>query len=177
MRESADSWRDIAGSDDDAVARMVREDRIDILVDLAGHSKGNRLGVFARGPAPVQMTWLGYPDTTGLAAVDFRITDDTADPAPAAEQRHTEKLLRMNECFLCYQPPADAPPVKLREAGAPVVFSSFNNIAKVNAETIRWWGRILTGVPDSRLVLKSSPLNFPDTVDRVLDSLEARRHR
>jgi predicted O-linked N-acetylglucosamine transferase (SPINDLY family) len=172
MRGSADGWRDIAGSDDDAVARMVREDRIDILVDLAGHSKGNRLGVFARGTAPVQLTWLGYPDTTGLAAVDFRITDHTADPAPAAEQRHTEKLLRMDACFLCYQPPADAPPVKPREAGTPVVFSSFNNIAKVNAETIRLWGRILAGVPHSRLVLKSSALSFPDTVDRLLDGFE-----
>jgi len=172
MRESADGWRDVAGSDDDAVARMVREDRIDILFDLAGHSKGNRLGVFARRPAPVQITWLGYPDTTGLAAVDFRITDHTTDPAPAAEQRHTEKLLRIDDCFLCYQPPADAPPVKPREPGAAVVFSSFNNIAKVNAETIRIWGRILAGVPRSRLVLKSSPLNFPDTVDRFVDALE-----
>ena len=172
MRESADGWRDIAGSDDEAVARMVREDRIDILFDLAGHSKGNRLGVFARGTAPVQMTWLGYPDTSGLSAVDFRVTDSTADPAPAAEQRHTEKLLRIDDCFLCYEPPADAPPVKPRVPGAAVVFSSFNNIAKVNAETIRWWGRILAGVPGSRLALKSSPLNFPDTVDRVLDALE-----
>ena len=172
MREAADGWRDIAGSDDDAVARMVREDGIDILVDLAGHSKGNRLGVFARRSAPVQITWLGYPDTTGLAAIDFRITDETADPAPAAEQRHTENLLRVDGSFLCYQPPADAPALRSREAGTPAVFASFNNIAKVNAETLRMWGRILAGVPGSRLVLKSSALNFPDTVDRVTDALE-----
>jgi protein O-GlcNAc transferase len=172
MREAADGWRDIAGSDDEVVARLVREDRIDILVDLAGHSKGNRLGVFARRAAPVQVTWLGYPDTTGLPAIDFRITDETADPAPAAEQRHTENLLRVDGSFLCYQPPADAPVLRPREAGTPVVFSSFNNIAKVNAETLRMWGRILTGVPGSRLVLKSSSLKFPDTVDRVIDALE-----
>ena len=172
MREAADGWRDIAGSDDDAVARMVREDGIDILVDLAGHSKGNRLGVFARGAAPVQITWLGYPDTTGLAAIDFRITDESADPAPAAEQHHTENLLRVGGSFLCYQPPADAPAPRPREAGMPVVFSSFNNIAKVNAETLRMWGRILAGMPGSRLVLKSSALQFPDTVDRVTEALE-----
>jgi protein O-GlcNAc transferase len=172
MRESADGWRDVANADDESVARMVREDGIDILFDLAGHSKGNRLGVFARRPAPVQMTWLGYPDTTGLGAIEFRVTDHTADPAPAAEHRHTEKLLRIDDCFLCYQPPADAPAVKPRVPGAALVFSSFNNIAKVNAETIRLWGRILAGAPGSRLALKSAPLNFPDTVDRVTDALE-----
>ena len=172
MREAADGWRDVAGCDDESIARMVRDDRIDILFDLAGHSKGNRLGAFACRPAPLQMTWLGYPDTTGLAAVDFRITDRTADPAPAAEQRHTETLLRIDDCFLCYQPPVDAPPVQPREPSTAVVFSSFNNIAKVNAVTIRLWGRILAGVPGSRLALKSSSLNFPDTVDRLLDALE-----
>ena len=117
MREAADGWREVAAIDDDAVARMVREDRIDILIDLAGHSKGNRLGVFARRAAPVQMTWLGYPDTTGLAAIDSRITDHTADPAPGAEQRHSERLLRIESGFLSYLPPADAPPVKPRAAG------------------------------------------------------------
>ena len=172
MRESADGWREVAAIDDDAVARMVRDDRIDILIDLAGHSKGNRLGVFARRAAPVQMTWLGYPDTTGLAAVDSRITDHTADPAPGAEQRHSERLLRIESGFLSYQPPADAPPVKPRAPEAPVVFSSFNSLAKVNADTLRLWGRILAGVPGSRLVLKSSVLGFPDTVDRLLDAFE-----
>jgi len=151
---------------------MVREDRIDILIDLAGHSKGNRLGVFARRAAPVQMTWLGYPDTTGLAAIDSRITDHTADPSPGAEQRHSERLLRIESGFLSYLPPADAPLVKPRAPGAAVVFSSFNSLAKVNADSLRLWGRILAGVPGSRLVLKSSVLGFPDTVDRLLDAFE-----
>ena len=172
MREAADGWREVAAIDDDAVARMVREDRIDILIDLAGHSKGNRLGVFARRVAPVQLTWLGYPDTTGLAAIDSRITDHTADPAPAAELRHSERLLRIESGFLSYLPPADAPPVKPRAPGAAVVFSSFNSLAKVNAQSLRLWGRILAGVPGSRLVLKSSVLGFPDTVDRLLDAFE-----
>ena len=171
MRELADDWRAAANSDDAALAQMVRDDRIDILIDLAGHSKGNRLGVFARRPAPVQLTWLGYPDTTGLPAIDYRITDSMADPAPAAAI-NTETLLRIDDCFVCYQPPADAPSVTLREAGSVVVFASFNNIAKVNAQIIAWWAEILAGVPDSRLAIKSSSLNFPDTVDRVLDSFE-----
>ena len=172
MRGIADGWRDVAGVDDETLERMIREDKIDILFDLAGHTKGNRLGVFARRPAPLQMTWLGYPDTTGLAAIDYRITDITVDPAPAAEARHTERLLRIDDCFLCYQPPPDCPPVAARGTASAVVFSSFNNIAKLNAETIRAWAKILTAVPGSRLALKSSALDFPDTVDRLLDSCE-----
>lgn len=172
MRGLADGWRDIAGTNDAAVERAIRDDKIDILFDLAGHTKGNRLGVFARQAAPVQMTWLGYPDTTGLSVVDFRITDGAADPAPTAEERHTESLLRMADCFLCYQPPPDAPAAAPREAATEVVFSSFNNIAKLNHETLRMWGQILAAVPASRLALKASALNYPDTVDRLLDSCE-----
>ena len=172
IRRLADGWRDVANVDDDALDSMLRADGIDILIDLAGHSKGNRLGVVARRPAPVQITWLGYPDTSGLAAMDYRITDHTADPAPAAEERHTESLLRMDDCFLCYQPPPDSPPVVVREPAAAVVFSSFNNLAKLNAQTIRVWGTILAAVPGSRLVLKAAALGFPDTVDRLLDCCE-----
>jgi len=173
MRRSADGWRDIADANDDAVEQMIRADRIDILVDLAGHSKGNRLGVFARKPAPIQMTWLGYPDTTGLDAVDFRITDRVADPEPDAELRHSERLLRIDDAFLCYQPPPDSPPVSERSGSTPgVVFSSFNNVAKLNEETLRVWGKILAGVPGSRIALKAASLGFPDTVDRILDCCE-----
>ncbi|MEO7727601.1 MAG: hypothetical protein ABIS45_10145 [Burkholderiales bacterium] len=172
MRDLADGWRHVADADDQALDRMVRDDRIDILVDLAGHSKGNRLGVFLRRPAPVQMTWLGYPDTTGLAAIDYRITDRKADAEQDFAARHTETLLCMDDSFLCYEPPSDAPPVKSRESVAVLVFSSFNNIAKLNGDTILLWSRILAGVPEARLALKSNALKFPDTVDRVLDSFE-----
>ena len=172
IRALADGWRDVADVDDDALDGMIRADRIDILVDLAGHSKGNHLGVFARRPAPVQLTWLGYPDTTGLATVGYRITDHTADPAPGAQRRHTEHLLRMDDCFLCYQPPPDSPPVAARGPASPIVFASFNSIAKLNEETIRTWGAILAAMEGSRLVLKSAALGFPDTVDRLVDSFE-----
>jgi predicted O-linked N-acetylglucosamine transferase (SPINDLY family) len=171
IRGMAAGWRDVADKSDEDLEKMIRDDSIDILVDLAGHSKGNRLTVFARKPAPVQMTWLGYPDTTGVDTVDFRITDHVADPEPQAERWHSERLLRVDKLFLCYQPPADSPPVNTNASRASeVVFSSFNNIAKVNDETVRLWSKILAAVPASRLVIKSASLAFPDTADRVLAS-------
>ncbi len=173
MRRLADGWRDIADATDDAVEKMIRDDKIDILIDLAGHSKGNRLDVFARKPAPIQMTWLGYPDTTGLDAVDFRITDYIVDPEPDAKHRHTERLLNIDGGFLCYQPPQDSPPVSERDSSASgIVFSSFNNVAKLNEPTIRTWVKILAAVPGSRIVMKAASLSYPDTVDRVLDCFE-----
>ena len=172
IRGLADGWRDVANVGDTALESQIRTDGIDILIDLAGHSKGNRLSTIARRPAPVQFTWLGYPDTTGLAAMDYRITDQTADPAPAADGRHTERLLRMEGCFLCYQPPADSPPVAVRDTAAAVVFSSCNNLAKLNGQTLRMWGTILAAVPGSRLVLKAAALGFPDTVERLLEACE-----
>ena len=105
----ADGWSDVADASDDTIETMIRNDGIDILVDLAGHSKGNRLEIFARKPAPIPMTWLGYPNTTGLETIDFRITDPVTDPAPGAEQLHSERLLRIGGIFLCYRPPDDSP--------------------------------------------------------------------
>ena len=174
MREQSDAWRDVAGATDAALERTIRDDHIDILVDLAGHSKGNRLGVFARKAAPLQMTWLGYPDTTGLDTVDCRITDGVADPAPEADSRHTERLLRLDHGFLCYKPPQDSPPVS-SPAHPPshVVFASFNNILKVNPAMIEVWAGILARVPGSRLILKSASLNQADTVDRVRECCES----
>lgn len=162
----ADSWRHVHGEDDDALAARIHDDGIDILVDLGGHTKLNRLGVFAQKPAPVQMTWIGYPDTTGLPAMDYRITDAIADPAPQAEALHTERLLRLDAPFLCYQPPLDSPAVAAREGG-PVTFGSFNMLAKLNDPVVELWGRILAAVPDSRLVLKSGALKHAETAMRV----------
>ena len=174
MRDRSDAWRDVAGATDIALEQTIRDDRIDILIDLAGHSKGNRLGVFARRAAPVQMTWLGYPDTTGLDTVDCRITDGVADPAPEADSRHTERLLRLDCGFLCYKPPQDSPPVSTpAHPPSDVVFASFNNILKVNRAMIEVWAGILARVPGSRLILKSASLNYPDTADRVRECCES----
>lgn len=164
-------WRQVHEEDDETLARLICADGIDILVDLSGHTAGNRLGVFARKPAPVQMTWLGYADTTGMAAIDYRITDAMSDPVPHAESFHTERLLRLNDVFLCYRPAEEAPPVTARSEGA-VVFGSFNALEKVNEQTISVWARILEAIPDARLLVKAKLLQFRDTERRFRQALE-----
>jgi predicted O-linked N-acetylglucosamine transferase (SPINDLY family) len=153
-----DEWRDIRALGDDEAARRIAEDGIDVLVDLAGHTGGGRLLLFARKPAAVQVSWLGYPDTTGLTAMDFRLTDRHADPE-GCDAFYTEKLVRLEQGFLCYGAPANAPDPS---PGAPsrggVAFGSFNNLAKVTPATLRLWARILAGVPRARLVVKAQAL-------------------
>ena len=138
FRAMSDGWHDVPDADGSELAAMVRADRIDVLVDLAGHSKANKLEAFALKPAPVQVTWLGYPDTTGLPAMDIRLTDAIADPAPQAEALNSEKLVRIEGSFLCYQPPVDSPPPGAHiHPPSAIVFGSFNNIAKISAGTVR----------------------------------------
>jgi len=168
LRERSDRWRDIAGQSDEAVAALIRGDGIDILVDLAGHTARNRLLVFARRPAPIQVTWLGYPDTTGLDAIDYRLTEAVSDPA-GNEAWHSEQLFRLPETFSCYQPPADSPPVgplPAAEAG-PLTFGCFNHLAKVTPATLRLWAEILRELPGSRLLLKSRGLADHETAARL----------
>jgi predicted O-linked N-acetylglucosamine transferase (SPINDLY family) len=156
----ADRWRDVVGLGDGEAAETICADGVDILVDLAGHTGNSRLSVLARKPAPVQGTWLGYPNTSGMTAVDFRVTDSVADPEGQADALHTERLVRLDGGFLCYKPPADAPavgPLPAHENGF-VRFASCNNLAKAAAPAIAAWARILARVPGSRLLLKSKPL-------------------
>lgn len=160
LREAADLWRDIVAMSDADAATLIAADGIDILVDLSGHTAGNRLGVFAHRPAPVQVSWIGYPDTTGLPAMDYRLTDVWADPEGDADVRTTEKLLRIPGGFLCYAPPGDAPdpgPLPFDRDGI-VTFGSLNNLAKVNDTVVAVWARILNAVPRSHLMLKSATL-------------------
>ncbi len=160
LRGLADEWRDIRGESGDGAARLIRDDHIDILVDLAGHTGGGRPLVFARKPAPVQVAWLGYPNTTGLAEMDHRLTDGIADPAGEADRFHTEKLLRLPDGFLCFAPDADSPePGELRAlAAGRVTFGCFNNLAKVTPEMVALWSRLLGAVPQARLLLKAHAL-------------------
>lgn len=162
-------WRDIARLNDDAAATLIRRDGIDLLVDLAGHTARNRLGVFARRAAPVQVTWLGYPNTTGLRQMDFRLTDAVADPDGEADARHSERLVRLPASFVCYEPPENAPePGRLPAAhGGGVTFGCFNNLAKVGPATVRLWAALLHTVPRSRLMLKSRGLADPRTAEWV----------
>ncbi|MGB5986179.1 MAG: tetratricopeptide repeat protein [Desulfobacterales bacterium] len=168
IRQSCDKWRSTVGHPDQIAAEQIHRDQIDILVDLAGHTADNRLGIFVRKPAPIQVSWLGYPGTTGLSRMDYRLTDSVADPKPEADPFYTERLHHLPKGFLCYRPPDNAPPVvaKNTDSQAPIVFGSFNNLPKINERVIALWAKILRRVPNSRLLLKSKPLADKTTRDR-----------
>jgi protein O-GlcNAc transferase len=153
-------WRDIVGMTDEQAAALVRSDKIDILVDLAGHTSCNRMLLFARKPAPVQASWLGYPNTTGLPTMDYRIVDNYTDPPGMTDPFYTEKLMRMSETFLCYHPEKDSPEVGPLPAlrSGHVTLGSFNIISKVSPEAISVWSHILREIPNSRLLLKAKSL-------------------
>jgi len=169
LRRQAGQWRDISRLTDAELDAWIRRDRIDILVDLAGHTARNRLAVFARRPAPVQVTWLGYPNTTGLSAIDYRLTDAFCDPPGQTEAWHSEKLFRLPRAFSCYRPPEESPAVEPLPApsAGKVTFACFNNFAKVSPETVRRWARILRETRGSVLLLKSRGLGDPATAMAV----------
>ncbi|MCW5592915.1 MAG: tetratricopeptide repeat protein [Burkholderiales bacterium] len=161
-RGAAERFVTVAGLTDDSFVQLVREHRIDVLVDLSGHTADNRLLAFARRAAPVQATWLGYINTTGLAAMDFRITDAQVDPPGATEQWHTETLLRLPASLWCYRSwpcSPDVCPSPGLERGY-VTFGSTANPAKLNASLLRAWKRLLGRVPGSRLLVHA-----PEDVD------------
>lgn len=162
---------------DAEVEALIRLDGIDVLVDLSGHTVGNRLPVFARKPAPVQVTYLGYPNTTGLDAMDYRVTDALTDPPGWGEHIHSEELIRLEEGFLCYQPLQSCPDIRghaASESGEGVVFGSFNELLKVTADTVAAWCEILERVPGSRLTIKGTTLGDEGTRKRVLDRFSER---
>ena len=155
LRAYADDWRDIWRLADDALIELIRTDRIDILVDLSGHTASNRLAVFARRAAAVQVSYLGYPASTGLATMDYRITDAVTDPPVPADDWHCERLLRMPDSQWCFRPfgmPAAAGPLPARGAGF-VRFGSFNNLAKASDTLLRCWVQILVKLPTAHLRL------------------------
>jgi predicted O-linked N-acetylglucosamine transferase (SPINDLY family) len=153
IRARAGAWREIAGLSDDAVAGLIREDRIDILIDLSLHSGGNRLGVFARRPAPVQLTYLAYPGSTGLAAMDYRFSDPELDH-PDEETEHSEKTIRL-PTYWCFQPPHDAPDVKSPPYGSNgyITFGCLNQFQKVSVPAQRLWATLMSKVKDSRMLI------------------------
>ncbi len=153
----ADHWRPIAGQSDEEVAGLVRSDGVDILVDLAGHTGDNRLRLFARRPAPIQVTWLGYPTSTGLSAIDYRLSDAVVDPEDDSAIPSSEAVVRLPAGFHCYQPPADAPDVGPlpAEATGCITFGSFNHLPKLSDPAIALWARLLGEIPDARLLLKN----------------------
>ncbi len=159
VRRLAGNWRETVTLDDEALRAQFRADRIDILVDLAGQTARNRLRALAVRSAPVTATWLGYPATTGLSTIDWRITDEIADP-PGAERFYSEKLMLMPNGFLCYAPSAadnQAATATPRRSG--ITFGSFNNPMKISPATVRAWAAILMALPQARLLLKAGLLN------------------
>ncbi|KAL3654612.1 hypothetical protein CASFOL_001597 [Castilleja foliolosa] len=164
------TWRDIYGIDEKRVASMVREEKIDILVELAGHTANNKLGMMSCRPAPVQVTWIGYPNTTGLPTIDYRISDALADPVDT-KQKHVEELVRLPNSFLCYTPSPEAGPV----SPAPVLsngfvtFGSFNNLAKITPRVLQCWAKILCAV---RLILKCKPFGCDSVRQQFLSTIE-----
>lgn len=174
LKGMADRWRDIRGLSDAEAEALIRQDGIDILVDLAGHSADNRLLLMARKPAPIQGTWIGYPNTTGLRNIDFRLTDVIADPPGACDGWHTEKLVRLDGGFLCFRPPEEAPdiePIKPRAFGQ-AIFGSFNNQAKVSRVCVELWAIILKELPESMLVIKNRSMDDPRARSQILEHFE-----
>ncbi|PWC39970.1 hypothetical protein TSO352_05160 [Azospirillum sp. TSO35-2] len=165
LRGLADDWRDVAALDDAALAALVRADRIDALIELGGHTGNSRLAALADAPAPVRLTALGYPGTSGLA-LEGRLTDPIIEP-PAAQAWSSEPLVPLPDGFLCYRPPDAAPePRRVRDDG-PILFGSFNVLGKLTPAVLALWAEILAALPDSRLMLKSRGLGDPAVVDEL----------
>lgn len=175
LRPFADEWHRVGHLGDEALADLIEAIRIDILVDLAGHTQSNRISVLARKPAPVQATWLGYLNTTGLAAVDYRITDAYMDPPGRTEAWHSETLVRLPH-HACFAPDEAAPlpgPVPLT-ANGHVTFGSLNQWSKVTECVRDVWARILLAVPRSRLVVVAQGGHTYGFASAILDEFEKR---
>jgi predicted O-linked N-acetylglucosamine transferase (SPINDLY family) len=160
------AWRDVGTLPDAKIAERIRAERIDVLIETSGLTLGHRLGVLAMRPAPVQATCIGYPNTTGLRSIQYRIVDGITDPA-GADLWNVERLERIEGCFLCYAPPPDAPEPSPRPAEAPITFGSFNAAKKISEHLPALWSRVLAGVPGSRLVLKSREFRDPAIADLI----------
>ena len=172
LRQAVTGWRDVAGLADDAVADMIQADRIDILVDLAGHTTHNRLGVFACKPAPLQASWLGYFNSTGLDTMDYFLTDPHSSP-PGQDAFFVEKLLRLPHTRFCFEPwefTATVNPLPALDRGH-ITFGCLNNLSKLNSQVLSLWARILAAVPGSRLVIQAQALH--DVANRERFAAEA----
>ena len=178
IKAVAGKYRNVYRMSDEDLATLIEGDGIDVLVDLSGHTCDNRLVMLGNRVAPVQMTYLGYPNTTGLTEMDFRVTDAIADPQGQTEAWHTEKLVRIDGGFLAYEPLPGAAHVAAvslpaRRAGH-VTFGSFNNLAKINNVVLDTWAAILEQVPGSAILLKARGLRSDEVKQRILSAFAAR---
>jgi protein O-GlcNAc transferase len=159
LQSYVDGWNNIFGMSDDSVAELIRRDRIDILIDLNLHTDGNRLLVFARKPAPVQISWLGYPGATGLDRIDYRISDRHLDPQEDVSSGSAEGILRLADSFWCYSTQDDDLPIAPLPAAARgyITFGSTNSVCKINQVTLSLWAAALHAVKNSRLMILAHP--------------------
>ncbi len=174
LRGFVDEWRDIAELTDDAAAALIRNDGIDILIDLSAHTAGNRLLLFARRSAPIQMSWLGYSwGGTGMAAMDYRITDRYADPEGESDSHYREQLLRLPHSKWCYLPPAAMPACNALPAQSRgyITFGSFCSFPRISNETMQAWAQLLRRLPGARLRVIGAPSG--ESLDRMLEILDA----
>jgi protein O-GlcNAc transferase len=162
------AWHVNAGWSDDRVAEQIKRDRIDILIDLAGHTRDSRLAVFARKPAPIQLSWAGYVGTTGLVAMDGLLADRFQVP-PEDEPHYVERIVRLPDGYVTYDPPAEAPAVTALPAGAdrPLTFASFHRPTKINAALVAVWARVLAAAPGSRVLFAYSGYELPEVQARI----------
>jgi predicted O-linked N-acetylglucosamine transferase (SPINDLY family) len=173
VAQNGGEWRDVARLSERALAELIRRDGVDVLVELTGHTANNRLATLALRPAPVQVTWMGYPNSTGMAgAVAYRVTDERCDPTDT-KQTFAERSVRLPGCFLCYTPHPEAPPVARAPclAAGYVTFGCFNALAKVTPAVRALWGRLLRAVPHSRLVVKAKPFACASVQRRFLSAM------
>jgi len=168
LKKYPDRWINISRYNAHKVAEIIREHNIHILIDLAGHTSNNRLDVMALQSAKLQATWIGYPNTTGLNTIQYRLTDSHVDPEDT-KQEYTEELVRIPGCFLCYTPPRQAPDVKFAPClkNGYITFGSFNTLSKMNDRVVQLWSRVLLAVDKSRLVLKTKALLVASVRNRV----------
>jgi predicted O-linked N-acetylglucosamine transferase (SPINDLY family) len=178
IRRGTDRWRKAFGMSDDDLALLIQEDQIDVIIELSGHTGDNRLAMLAERVAPVQVTYLGYPNTTGLSNIDYRITDAAADPPGVSDAWCTEKLVRIGGGFLAYSPPPFARDIQVAELPAGkvnhITFGSFNNLAKINDAVLDVWAAILAQAPQSRLLIKARGLRDDRIKVRILNALTTR---
>lgn len=176
MRPLFDTWHNIASLDDDAAADLIEDEAVDILVDLAGHSAGNRLMIFARKPAPIQVTWIGHPGTTGLNAIDYRLTDAGTDPVGMAEPLHSERIWRLPRVTVTYKGSDVLPPVRERapfEDSGFITFGCLNRLTKVSDAALETWAQILNAVPDARLFMVVGGIDTTEVREDVEGRLRA----
>lgn len=167
VRKSCDTWHNSSRQNDGQLADRVRSDQIDVLVDLSGHCAGNRLGVFAASPAAMQLSWLGYPCTTGLPSITHRISDQVCDPEGLSDPFFSEKILRLSRGYLCYLPSPDAPQVSGRENDQTIALGSFARLAKISERTVDAWAAAMHAVPNSRLHLKRQEFRNQGAINQI----------